>query len=166
MRGSTRGGWRRCSWSGSARTGPGHGSSWSSAGLLSFYITYVSYRNLKSQLPFVVGKNHKFDRELFIIDKALFLGHRPAIVLHHLLGTGISAEVLSTVYLWFLPLVPLALAALADLVAQPRLRLLVRGLPVHRLDPGHGLLLRAADARPGLEYPFALHHLHNTGASS
>jgi len=80
------------------------------SGILSFYVTYVSYRNLKSQLPFIEGTDHKFDRELFSMDKALFLGHEPAIVLHHLLGDGISAEVLSSVYLWFLPLVPLALA--------------------------------------------------------
>ena len=85
-------------------------SSWSAA-CSCFYVTYVSYRNLKSQLPFVEGKNHKFDSELNIIDKALFLGQSPGEVLHHLLGTGVSAEVLSTVYLWFLPLVPLALAA-------------------------------------------------------
>jgi PAP2 superfamily len=81
------------------------------SGLLCFYFTYVSYRNLKSQLPAVEGKGHKFDRELAIIDQALFLGHQPAVVLHHLLGSGIAAEVLSTVYLWFLPLVPLALTA-------------------------------------------------------
>lgn len=79
-------------------------------GILSFYITYVSYRNLKSQLPFIEGRGHKFDRELFSLDKALFLGHEPAIVLHHLLGDGFSAEFLSSVYLWFLPLVPFALA--------------------------------------------------------
>src|SRR5829696_6136217 len=80
------------------------------SGILSFYVTYVSYRNLKSQLPFIEGKDHKFDRELFSMDKALFLGHEPAIVLHNLLGDGLSAEFLSSVYLWFLPLVPLALA--------------------------------------------------------
>src|ERR1700750_1912944 len=80
------------------------------SGLLCFYVTYVSYRNLKSQLPFIEGIHHKFDRELFIIDKAIFLWHEPAIVLHDVLGDGISAEVLSSVYLWFLPLVPLALA--------------------------------------------------------
>jgi hypothetical protein len=80
------------------------------SGILCFYITYVSYRNLKSQLPFILGVNHKYDRELFSLDKALFLGHEPAIVLHNLLGDGISAEFLSSVYLWFLPLVPLALA--------------------------------------------------------
>jgi hypothetical protein len=80
------------------------------SGILCFYVTYVSYRNLKSQLPFIEGRGHKFDRELFSLDKALFLGHEPAIVLHNLLGDGISAEILSSVYLWFLPLVPLALA--------------------------------------------------------
>src|SRR3954470_9730445 len=80
------------------------------SGILSFYLTYVSYRNLKSQLPFIEGTDHKFDRELFITDKAVFLGHEPAIVLHDLLGDGLSAEILSSVYLWFLPLVPLALA--------------------------------------------------------
>jgi len=80
------------------------------SGILCFYVTYVSYRNLKSQLPFIEGVHHKFDRELFSLDKALFLGHEPAIVLHDLLGDGISAEFLSSVYLWFLPLVPLALA--------------------------------------------------------
>jgi PAP2 superfamily len=81
------------------------------SGILCFYVTYVSYRNLKSQLPFIEGTDHKFDRELFSLDKALFLGQEPAIVMHNLLGDGISAEFLSTVYLWFMPLVPLALAA-------------------------------------------------------
>ena len=80
------------------------------SGILAFYITYVSYRNLKSQLPFIEGRGHKFDRELFSLDKGLFLGHEPAVVLHNLLGDGLSAEFLSSVYLWFLPLVPLALA--------------------------------------------------------
>ncbi len=80
------------------------------SGILCFYVTYVSYRNLKSQLPFIEGVHHKFDRELFSMDRAVFLGHEPAIVLHDLLGDGISAEILSSVYLWFLPLVPLALA--------------------------------------------------------
>ena len=80
------------------------------SGILAFYITYVSYRNLKSQLPFIEGRGHKFDRELFSLDKGIFLGHEPAIVLHNLLGEGLSAEFLSSVYLWFLPLVPLALA--------------------------------------------------------
>jgi hypothetical protein len=81
------------------------------SGLLCFYFTYVSYRNLKSQLPAIEGRHHIFDRELNIIDRALFLGHQPAVVLHSAFGSGLSAEVFSTVYLWFLPLVPLALTA-------------------------------------------------------
>ncbi len=79
-------------------------------GLVSFYITYVCYRNLKSFLPFIMGED-KYDRELHLVDRALMFGHEPATILHTLLGTGISAHFLSTIYLWFLPLVPLALAA-------------------------------------------------------
>ena len=79
-------------------------------GLVCFYITYVSYRNLKSFLPFVMG-DRKYDRELDLMDQALFLGNEPALVLQDLLGTQIAAHFLSTIYLWFLPLVPLALTA-------------------------------------------------------
>ena len=79
-------------------------------GLVTFYITYVSYRNLKSFLPFIMGED-KYDRELHLVDRALMFGHEPATILHAIFGTGISAHFLSTIYLWFLPLVPLALAA-------------------------------------------------------
>jgi hypothetical protein len=79
-------------------------------GVVCFYITYVSYRNLKSFLPFVLS-DKMYDRELHLLDKVLMFGHDPAIVLHDLLGTGITAWVLSFIYLWFLPLVPLALTA-------------------------------------------------------
>ncbi|QBX57478.1 inositol phosphorylceramide synthase [Nocardioides seonyuensis] len=79
-------------------------------GLVCFYVTYVCYRNLKSFLPFIMGED-KYDRELHLIDRALFFGNEPATVLHEIFGTGISAHVLSSIYLWFLPLVPLALAA-------------------------------------------------------
>ena len=79
-------------------------------GLVSFYITYVSYRNLKSFLPFIMGED-KYDRELHLVDRALMFGHEPATILHTIFGAGFSAHILSTIYLWFLPLVPLALAA-------------------------------------------------------
>ena len=79
-------------------------------GLVSFYITYVCYRNLKSFLPFIMGED-KYDRELHLVDRALMFGHEPATILHTIFGTGVSAHFLSTIYLWFLPLVPLALAA-------------------------------------------------------
>ena len=78
-------------------------------GLVCFYVTYVSYRNLKSFLPFVTTRT--FDRELHLLDQALFFGREPAIVLHAVLGEGIVAHALSFIYLWFLPLVPITLAA-------------------------------------------------------
>ncbi len=77
-------------------------------GLVCFYVTYVSYRNLKSFLPFVMGET-KYDRTLHLVDRLLVFGHEPGILLHHILGTGVAAHVLSYIYLWFLPLVPLAL---------------------------------------------------------
>ena len=79
-------------------------------GLVCFYTTYVSYRNLKSYLPFVMGET-KYDRTLHLVDRLLMFGHEPGIVMQDLLGTGVAAYVLSYVYLWFLPLVPLALTA-------------------------------------------------------
>jgi hypothetical protein len=78
-------------------------------GIACFYFTYVSYRNLKSFLPFINDK--KYDLELYLMDRALMFGHDPGNVLHELLGTGVSAHVLSYIYLWFLPLVPLAVTA-------------------------------------------------------
>ena len=79
-------------------------------GLVAFYITYVSYRNLKSFLPFIMGEDTD-DRAMHLVDRDLMFGHEPATILHTIFGTGISAHFLSTIYLWFLPLVPLALAA-------------------------------------------------------
>lgn len=79
-------------------------------GLVCFYIIYVSYRNLKSALPFVMGTN-KYDRELHLIDQFLFFGQEPAVVLHRVFGWAPFEHLLSSVYLWFLPLVPLGLAA-------------------------------------------------------
>ena len=92
-------------------------------GLLSFYLTYVSYRNLKNFLPFVRttdGGRHPltYDSQLHSLDHWLLFGHDPAIVLHHVLGTGIAAQVLAADYLLFLPLVPLTVTAW--LVWSPR----------------------------------------------
>ena len=79
-------------------------------GVVCFYITYVSYRNLKSFLPFVLSEK-MYDRELHLLDRLLMFGHDPAVLIHDLLGTGFTAWFLSFIYLWFLPLVPLALTA-------------------------------------------------------
>ena len=52
-----------------------------------------------------------YDRELHMLDKAMLFGHDPAAVLHTALGETILAWPLSYIYLWFLPLVPLAVTA-------------------------------------------------------
>ncbi|MGI8434567.1 MAG: phosphatase PAP2 family protein, partial [Nocardioidaceae bacterium] len=79
-------------------------------GLLSFYVVYVAYRNLKGFLP-IVRRHTLYDGVLTRLDKALAFGHYPAAILQDLLGTGIAAHVLSFVYVGFLLFVPLSLGA-------------------------------------------------------
>ncbi len=78
-------------------------------GLASFYVTYVSYRNLKGALPFV--RDSLADGPLLALDRAFLLGSDPSTVLHALLGTGVAAYVLSAVYIAFLGFVPVSVAA-------------------------------------------------------
>jgi membrane-associated phospholipid phosphatase len=82
-------------------------------GLIGFYVTYVSYRNIKNFLPFIMrhgdGPATKYDYALHRFDHDLLFGHDPATLLHNVLGTGVSAYVLSWVYLLFLPLVPVSI---------------------------------------------------------
>ncbi len=82
-------------------------------GLASFYVTYISYRNLKNFLPFVMtedGRPKLYDRALHRMDEWLLLGNDPSTVLHDVLGTSVSAHVLSAIYLFFLPMVPISVA--------------------------------------------------------
>ena len=76
--------------------------------LLSFYATYLSYRNLKSYIPFVTDANH--DVDLINFERGLFFGTDPATILQDILGTGVAAHALSSVYLIFLTFVPVSLA--------------------------------------------------------
>ncbi len=116
--------------------------------LLSFYVTYISYRNLKSFLPFVTDAN--FDGELLSSERWLFFGNDPAEFLHNFLGTGFSAEFLSAVYLAFLTFVPISLGDRADLVEPPACGDHVRQRALDLLDPGSAFVLHPARARPGL----------------
>jgi hypothetical protein len=79
-------------------------------GMLSFYICYVSYRNLKSYLP-LIGGDTIHDRALFELDHFLFFGNNPAEVLHDVLGTSVAAIVLSILYVLYLPFVPITVGA-------------------------------------------------------
>jgi len=78
--------------------------------LLSFYVSYLAYRNLKGLLP-VLRPGDLFDRQLADLDRDLFAGHDPAALLHGLLGTGaLPTHLLSTVYAAFILFLPLCLA--------------------------------------------------------
>lgn len=79
------------------------------AGLGTFYLAYVAYRNLKSFLPFL--EERLADQALATIDSWVAYGAHPADVLHAILGTGISAEILSAVYMVYMLFVPISLAA-------------------------------------------------------
>jgi hypothetical protein len=88
--------------------------------LVSFYATYLAYRNLKSLVPFL-RPGDLFDRQLADVDRVLFIGNDPAALLHGLLGTGISAHALSTFYAAFIVFLPLSLGI--ALVFSHRLQL-------------------------------------------
>ncbi len=86
--------------------------------LVSFYLTYLAYRNLKSILP-LLRPGELYDAQLAELDRGLFGGNDPAALLHTLLGTGWFAEVLAFVYVAFIFLVPVSLAL--ALVFSPNL---------------------------------------------
>ncbi len=134
-------------------------------GLVCFYVTYVSYRNLKSALPFVMGPN-KYDRELHLIDQFLFFGQEPAVVLHEMFGWAPFAHVFSSIYLWFLPLVPLAMAAwvvwsrnisFGYWFATSQAIAWTLGTASYYLLPTLG---------PGFEYPWLYYDLADTGTTT
>lgn len=77
-------------------------------GLVGFYICYVSYRNIKSYLP-IIREDVLFDHDMLQLDHFLMFGHNPAPFLHQVLGTGVTAEILATSYVGYLPLIPITL---------------------------------------------------------
>jgi membrane-associated phospholipid phosphatase len=79
-------------------------------GMLSFYICYVSYRNLKSYLP-LLRDDGVHDSALLKLDHWLFFGNNPAEVLHTVFGTSIAAQVLAVLYVLYLPFVPITVGA-------------------------------------------------------
>jgi membrane-associated phospholipid phosphatase len=76
--------------------------------LVSFYLTYMAYRNLKSIVP-LLRPGELFDRQLAEFDRSLFGGSDPAALLHDLLGTGVATHLLSGVYVAFIVFLPLSL---------------------------------------------------------
>ncbi len=88
------------------------------SGLISFYVSYLAYRNLKSVVPLV--RPELYDRQLADLDRAMFGGSDPAAILHGLLGTGFATEFFSAAYMLFFIFIPGTLAA--ALVFTPNLR--------------------------------------------
>ena len=78
------------------------------SGMAAWYLTYATFRNLKSFVPFVNHNN--WDDELATIDRAMFFGRDPADLMHDVLGTGFTAQVMSAVYLVWIVLVPVSIA--------------------------------------------------------
>jgi hypothetical protein len=78
------------------------------SGLVTWYVAYVAFRNLKSYVPFVTDR--LADGELAKLDRILWLGHDPAVVLHDVLGTTWANWVMAAVYLIWIGLVPASLA--------------------------------------------------------
>src|SRR4051794_3863918 len=78
------------------------------AALVSFYASYLAYRNLKSVVPLL--RPELFDRQLVELDRVLFGGNDPAAVLHALLGTGWATQFFSGAYLLFFIFIPGTLA--------------------------------------------------------
>jgi hypothetical protein len=89
------------------------------AALVSFYVTYLAYRNLKSVVP-LLRPGDLFDSQLASWDRSMFAGHDPAVLMHDLLGTAASAQFLSTAYMLFFAFVPGTLAF--ALVFSPNLQ--------------------------------------------
>jgi hypothetical protein len=77
--------------------------------LVSFYVTYLAYRNLKSVVP-LLRPGELFDRQLGELDRSLFGGNDPAVLLHRLLGTGIPTQFLSGTYMSLFIFIPVSLA--------------------------------------------------------
>ena len=100
---------------------------------------------LKNYLPFI--REGTQDPLLKAVDEAIFFGGDPAIVLHTVLGEGISAHILSFVYLIFLPFVPVSVTAWL-FGREHQLRVLVRHRPVPRVGARDGELLRDPVPRP------------------
>jgi membrane-associated phospholipid phosphatase len=61
-----------------------------------------------------------YDSHLDRIDREMFLGHRPALLLHDVLGTGFAAHVLSFFYLAWIFALPVSLAIVLVWVRRKR----------------------------------------------
>jgi len=78
------------------------------SGVATWYLSYAAFRDLKSYVPFV--NQEIWDPAFAKIDKALWLGHDPAQVLHTVFGTGFMAHVFSCIYVAWIVMIPISIA--------------------------------------------------------
>lgn len=86
------------------------------SGLLAYHLVYFSYHNLKSWDVF----NAPRDEMLLRWDRAAFLGHSPAVLLHDLLGQHWAMYALTFVYESFSTIVTVSFVAALVLVDRLR----------------------------------------------
>ncbi len=131
--------------------------------IVCFYVVYLSYRNVKSFLP--LARPESFDGLLLDVDRAIFFGHDPATLLHDVLGTGLAAHAMSSVYIFFLSFIPISLGLALVWSRDPRPGLWyvvslsfnwVLGAVSYYLLPAYGPIYVA---------PFLFNDLPQTGAS-
>ena len=132
------------------------------SGLVAYHVIYVCYRNLKSWDAF----NTDRDRQLHDFDRALFLGHSPAALLHDVLGTDQAAVVLAFFYESFVYVV--VAAVVGSVALLPRIRdsyvMLLAGAWVWILGVGSYYLIPSLG--PFASAPAEFAQLRPTGVSS
>ena len=77
------------------------------SGLLAYHLVYLCYRNIKSWLAF----RTMHDDDLLSLDKWLFFGHSPAVLLHDLFGEDVAPHVFRFIYESFSYMVPVSFVA-------------------------------------------------------
>ncbi|GGO86871.1 hypothetical protein GCM10011584_10130 [Nocardioides phosphati] len=87
---------------------------WSWVALLAYHVTYLVYHNLKSWNDL----RDPHDQWLLDVDRALFFGHSPAVLLHDLLGEHAAAWTLFVWYETFPTLVVIAFPACVALATR------------------------------------------------
>jgi hypothetical protein len=85
-------------------------------GLLAYHLVYFCYHNLKSWDAFNTVRDDRLTR----VDRWLFLGHPPAVLLHDLLGQHLANGVLVAFYESFATVVTVSFVAAVVLMARMR----------------------------------------------
>lgn len=77
------------------------------SGLLAYHLVYLCYRNIKSWIAF----RPMHDGDLLRLDKWLFFGHSPAVLLHDLFGEQVAPHIFQLIYESFSFMVPVSFVA-------------------------------------------------------